>query len=32
VGGAIGICGMGLMLIWSSLRHTRQLYKAERLP
>jgi len=32
VGGAIGICGMGLMLIWSSLRHTIQLYKAERLP
>ena len=32
VGGAIGICGMGLMLIWSALRHTVQLYKAERLP
>jgi phosphatidylglycerophosphate synthase len=32
VGGAIGIAGMGLMLIWSSLRHTIQLYRAERLP
>ena len=32
VGGAIGICGMALMLIWASVRHTRQLYKAERLP
>jgi phosphatidylglycerophosphate synthase len=31
VGGAIGICGMGAMLIWSSLRHTIQLYRAERL-
>ena len=32
VGGAIGIVGMGLMLVWESLRHTRQLYSAERLP
>jgi archaetidylinositol phosphate synthase len=32
VGGAIGICGMGLMLVWSALGHTIQLYKAERLP
>jgi phosphatidylglycerophosphate synthase len=32
VGGTVGIVGMGLMLIWSSLRHTRQLYDAERLP
>jgi archaetidylinositol phosphate synthase len=32
VGGAIGICGMLAMLIWSSLRHTRELYDAERLP
>ena len=32
VGGAIGIAGMGLMLLWSSLRHTRALYNAERLP
>jgi archaetidylinositol phosphate synthase len=32
VGGAIGICGMGMMLVWSALRHTIQLYRAERLP
>jgi archaetidylinositol phosphate synthase len=32
IGGAIGIAGMGLMLVWSSIRHTRQLYDAERLP
>jgi phosphatidylglycerophosphate synthase len=32
VGGAIGIAGMALMLIWSALRHTRMLYRAERLP
>ncbi|SPF53056.1 hypothetical protein SBA4_5410004 [Candidatus Sulfopaludibacter sp. SbA4] len=32
VGGSIGIAGMALMLIWSSIRHTRQLYQAERLP
>jgi archaetidylinositol phosphate synthase len=32
VGGAVGICGMALMLIWASVRHTRQLYNAERLP
>jgi phosphatidylglycerophosphate synthase len=32
VGGAAGIVGMGLMLVWSSLRHTRALYNAERLP
>lgn len=32
VGGAIGICGMLAMLIWASVRHTRQLYNAERLP
>jgi len=32
VGGAVGIAGMGLMLVWSSLRHTRALYNAERLP
>ena len=31
VGGAIGIAGMALMLVWSALRHTRQLYNAERL-
>ena len=32
VGGAVGIAGMGLMLIWTALRHTRELYLAERLP
>jgi archaetidylinositol phosphate synthase len=32
VGGAIGILGMGMMLVWSALRHTIQLYRAERLP
>jgi archaetidylinositol phosphate synthase len=32
VGGAVGIVGMGLMLIWSAVRHTRELYNAERLP
>jgi phosphatidylglycerophosphate synthase len=32
VGGAIGIAGMALMLIWSAVRHTRMLYRAERLP
>jgi archaetidylinositol phosphate synthase len=32
VGGAVGIAGMSAMLIWSALRHTRELYDAERLP
>jgi hypothetical protein len=32
IGGAIGIAGMALMLVWSAVRHTRQLYQAERLP
>ncbi|HEY2016604.1 MAG TPA: CDP-alcohol phosphatidyltransferase family protein [Bryobacteraceae bacterium] len=32
VGGSIGIAGMAMMLVWSSIRHTRQLYNAERLP
>jgi phosphatidylglycerophosphate synthase len=32
VGGAVGIAGMLAILIWSSVRHTRQLYDAERLP
>ncbi|HXB75429.1 MAG TPA: CDP-alcohol phosphatidyltransferase family protein [Candidatus Acidoferrales bacterium] len=32
IGGAIGIAGMALMLIWSAVRHTRTLYQAERLP
>jgi phosphatidylglycerophosphate synthase len=30
VGGAIAIIGMGLMLIVSAIRHTRTLYRAER--
>jgi hypothetical protein len=28
----VGIMGMGLMLVWSAIRHTRALYNAERLP
>src|SRR5207302_6110361 len=32
VGGAIGICGMLMMLLWASVRHTIQLYNEERLP
>jgi len=32
VGGAIGIGGMLMMLIWASVRHTIQLYNEERLP
>jgi archaetidylinositol phosphate synthase len=32
VGGIVGMAGMALMLVWSSIRHTRQLYNAERLP
>src|SRR5215475_13745480 len=28
IGGTIGIIGMGLMLVWSSVRHTLQLYDA----
>src|SRR5947209_1807474 len=31
VGGAIGIVGMAAMLVWSAIRHTRMLYRAERL-
>jgi len=31
IGGSIGIIGMALMLVWASVRHTRQLYDAERL-
>ncbi len=31
VGGAVGIAGMGAMLVWSAVRHARQLYLAERL-
>jgi hypothetical protein len=32
IGGAVGIAGMALMLVWASVRHTRELYNAERLP
>lgn len=32
VGGTVGIIGMGAMLVWSAVRHTRALYDAERLP
>src|SRR5215831_4657209 len=32
IGGTVGIVGMGLMLVWSAVRHTRQLYQDERLP
>jgi phosphatidylglycerophosphate synthase len=32
IGGVIGIAGMAAMLVWSAVRHTRQLYDAERLP
>jgi phosphatidylglycerophosphate synthase len=32
VGGAVGIAGMAAMLVWSAVRHTQELYEAERLP
>ena len=32
VGGAIGILGMAMMLVWSAVRHTVQLYNQEPLP
>jgi hypothetical protein len=32
VGATVGLIGMLAMLIWSTVRHTRQLYDAERLP
>jgi hypothetical protein len=32
IGGSAGIVGMGLMLVWAGVCHTRQLYDAERLP
>jgi phosphatidylglycerophosphate synthase len=32
IGGICGMVGMGAMLIWTSIRHTRQLYQDERLP
>ena len=31
IGGICGIIGMGAMLIWASVRHTKQLYEDERL-
>jgi phosphatidylglycerophosphate synthase len=31
IGGICGMVGMGAMLIWTSVRHTRQLYNDERL-
>jgi phosphatidylglycerophosphate synthase len=31
IGGTVGIAGMALMLVCSAVRHTRQLYEAERL-
>jgi archaetidylinositol phosphate synthase len=31
VGGALGIAGMGVALVWSIVKHTGQLYRAERL-
>ena len=32
IGGVCGMVGMAAMLVWTSLRHTRQLYQDERLP
>jgi hypothetical protein len=32
VGGAAGVTGLALMLMASIVRHTVQLYRAERLP
>jgi hypothetical protein len=32
VGGVIGIAGMALMLLTAAVRHTLELYRAERLP
>jgi archaetidylinositol phosphate synthase len=31
VGGAFGIAGMGVALVWSIVKHTSQLYRAERI-
>jgi len=31
VGGTVGIIGMGVALLWSIVRHTLYLYRAERL-
>jgi archaetidylinositol phosphate synthase len=30
VGGALGIAGMGVALVWSIVKHAGQLYQAER--
>jgi hypothetical protein len=30
VGGVIGIAGMAVALVWSIVKHTGQLYRAER--
>jgi hypothetical protein len=32
VGGVCGIAGMAAMAMWSAAKHTRALYRAERLP
>ena len=32
VGGVMGIAGLSLMLVTAAVRHTIQLYRAERLP
>lgn len=32
IGGAVGIAGMTAMLIWAVVKHTRYLYRLERLP
>jgi phosphatidylglycerophosphate synthase len=32
VGGAVGVIGMAVMLVWCTVIHTRALYDAERLP
>lgn len=32
IGGVVGICGMALMLITSTVRHVKELYDEERLP
>jgi hypothetical protein len=32
VGGVVGIVGMSLMLVTATVRHTGELYRAERLP
>jgi phosphatidylglycerophosphate synthase len=32
IGGTVGIVGMAAMLVWATVKHTRALYNAERLP